>query len=392
MLADGSDLTDVGLFVGGFPHELFARLRADGPYQWHEDGGDDGGFWVVVRHAEVVAIAADAARYSSDGSQVRPAGGGTLLEDLPGGTTAGVLLNMQDDPRHQILRKHLLPTMSPRSMAALVDELRDRTVALVGDAVERGACDAVADISTELPLQAMARLLGVPQDDRHRLFAWMEATLGHSTDAAAGAAASMFGYGTSLLAEKARCPADDLMTAVATGPFDEAERLMAFNLLVAAGSETTRGSIAAGILAFARHPGEWARLVADRALLPTAVEEVLRWASSTTYNRRTALVDTDLARRGQRVTLWWPSANRDALAFDDPDRFDVGRAPNRHVAFGWGTHVCLGAGLARLEVRLVLEALLDHGVDAFEVDGDVEWVRSNKHTAIERLPVRLVSR
>jgi cytochrome P450 len=175
-------------------------------------------------------------------------------------------------------------------------------------------------------------------------------------------------------------------------PPTELEALMFFNLLIAAGSETTRNSLAIGLLALIEHPDQWDDLRRDRALLPTAVEEILRWASSTAYNRRTATRDAVLGGRtiaaGEKVTLWWSSANRDEAAFPEPFRFDVRRQPNRHVAFGHGNHFCLGAVLARLEIRLVLDALASRVARA-ALAGPVEWTRSNKHTGIRHMPVTL---
>ncbi|HEY4377409.1 MAG TPA: cytochrome P450, partial [Acidimicrobiales bacterium] len=213
----------------------------------------------------------------------------------------------------------------------------------------------------------------------------------------------MFAYGTDLLADKRACPVGDLLSVVATasipgedgtdGPLTELEQQMFFNLLIAAGAETTRNSIALGVLALVEHPDQWARLQADRSLLPTAVEEILRWTSTTTYNRRTATRDGELGGRaiaaGDKVTLWWGSANHDDAAFVDPFRFDVGRTPNAHLAFGHGSHFCLGANLARLEIKLVLDAMLDR-VAAVELDGPVERTRSNKHTGVRGMPVRFV--
>ena len=170
---------------------------------------------------------------------------------------------------------------------------------------------------------------------------------------------------------------------------------MLFNLLVAAGSETTRNSIAVGVLALVEHPGQWLALRDDRRLLPGAVEEILRWASSTPYNRRTATRDVTVGgaqlRAGDKVTLWWASANRDEDVFAEPFRFDVRRDPNPHLAFGHGTHFCLGGALARLEIRVLLDVLLDR-VETLAVTGPIEWGRSNKHAAVRRLPVALTPR
>ena len=403
------DLTDLDRFTAGFPHDVFTRLRREAPIWFHPPtvhtpGGE--GFWVVSRHADVVAVASDAHTYSSERGGTRD-GGGTLIEDLPAGFATGVLLNMMDDPRHQKFRRLATGVVSPRALAALEEELRARTAAIVDAAVARGTCDFLLDVAAELPLQAVARLLGVPQEDRHRLFAWANATLDYAgrdlgeVDARMQAAqAAMFEYGTWLIAEKRTAPGDDMLSAVVHGTITEAdgsaappselEALMFFNLLIAAGSETTRNSLAIGLLALIDHPAEWDALHTDRSLLPSAVEEMLRWASSTAYNRRTTTCDTDLAgtriAAGDKVTLWWSSANRDEAVFPEPFRFDVRRQPNRHLAFGHGNHFCLGAVLARLEMRLVLDALLAR-VAGCALTGPIEWTRSNKHTGVRHMPI-----
>ena len=403
------DLTDLDRFASGFPHDVFTRLRREAPVWFHPPtthtpGGE--GFWVISRYADVLAVATDARTYSSERGGARE-GGGTLIEDLPSGFATGVLLNMMDDPRHQKLRRLATSTVSPRALGVLEDELRARTAAIVDAAVARGRCDFLLDVAAELPLQAVARLLGVPQEDRHRLFAWANATLdydgrdlGELDERTRVAQASMFEYGAWLIGEKRRAPGDDMLSAVLHGTIDDApptelESLMFFNLLIAAGSETTRNSLAVGLLALIEHPSAWDALRDDPAVMPTAVEEILRWASSTAYNRRTATCDVTLADRGiaagDKVTLWWSSANRDEAVFPEPFRFDVRRQPNRHLAFGHGNHFCLGAILARLEIRLVLEALIAR-VERCALAGPVEWTRSNKHTGIRHMPVTLAPR
>jgi len=401
------DLTDLDRFAHGFPHDVFTMLRREAPVWFHPatahtPGGE--GFWVVSRHADVAAVAADAATFSSAGGGAR-AGGGTLIEDLPAGFAAGVLLNMMDDPRHRRVRRLVTAAVSARALAALEEELRARAAAIVDAAVARGACDFLVDVAAELPLQAIARLLGVPQEDRHLLFRWATATLdyddrdlGQQSARTQEAAAAMFEYGGRLLDEKRCRPGDDMLSAVANGtlgvgdPVTDLEARMFFNLLIAAGSETTRNSIALGLLALVEHPEAWEALRAAGGIPPSAVEEVLRWASSTPYNRRTATRDTVVGgatiRAGDKVTLWWASANRDEAVFREPFRFDVRREPNPHLAFGQGTHFCLGATLARLEIRLVFEALLAR-VAGVALAGRVEWTRSNKHTGVRHLPVVL---
>ena len=410
-MAAVADLTDLELFENGFPHEVFAELRRETPIFFHEPtertpGGE--GFWVLTRHADVLAAAADAPSLSSacGGSRTD---GGTLIEDLPGGVAAGVLLNMMDDPRHQRIRRLTLPCVTPRALALLEDDLRRRARSIVDAAVEAGTCDFLVDVAAELPLQAIAGLMGLPQDDRHELFAWAEAMLdysdrelGESSDATLAANAAMFEYGRRILDTK-RSPAigreaspdRDILAAIACNDVTtRLEQQMFFTLLVAAGTETTRNSIAVGVMAMMEDGSQWQELRRDRRAVPSAVEEILRWATSATYNRRTATRDLEI--RGQRiaagdkVTLWWSSANRDEDVFEDPFEFDIGRAPNPHVAFGHGTHFCLGANLARLEIRVMLEALLER-VEVVESAGAVEWTRTNKHTGVRHLPVRLVA-
>jgi cytochrome P450 len=402
------DLTDLAGFADGFPHEVFARLRRESPVSWHQPtehtpGGV--GFWVVTSYAECLAVGSDPRRYSSVAAPGQ-VGGGTLIEDLPVGLGPGVLLNMSDDPRHGPFRRLLTPSLLPRALRAIEDDLTGRARSIVGAALEKGECDFVVDIAAELPLQAVAQLIGVPQEDRHLLFAWATATLdyddrelGQKSERSLQAAAEMYAYGGELIERKKREPGDDLMSVVAAStidgePLTDLEMQMLFNLLLAAGSETTRNTITLGLLGLLEH-GLWPELAADRDLVPGTVEEMLRYASSTPYNRRTATEDHELGgqqiRAGDKVTVWWASANRDESVFTDPDVFDPRRSPNPHLALGRGSHFCLGAPLARLEIRLVLDALLDL-VDTIEVTGPVEHARSNKHSGVRHLPVRLTAR
>jgi cytochrome P450 len=406
------DLTDLDRFAAGFPHDLFTLLRREAPVWFHPPtrhtpGGE--GFWVLSRYADVQQAGADGTTFSSATGGGRD-GGGTLIEDLPLGFAAGVLLNMMDDPRHRRIRKLVTPSVSPRTLAAIEADLRRRTAAILDEVAERGRCDFLVEVAAELPLQASAQLLGVPQADRHRLFAWANATLDYDDRDLGGlsaktlaAQAEMFAYGAELIAAKRRHPGDDMLSAVVHGrvrgenggeePLTDLELQMFFNLLVAAGSETTRNSIAVGLEALIDHPDQWRALQAERSLLPSAVEEILRWASSTPYNRRTATGEMTMRgqtiRAGDKVTLWWASANRDEEVFADPFRFDVRRTPNPHLAFGHGGHFCLGAALARMEIRLVFDELLSR-FDEIRLAGPLEWTRSNKHTGVRHMPVTLV--
>lgn len=410
---DAIDLCDLDRFASGFPHEWFTALRRERPVWFHPPtpttpGGE--GFWVLSTHELVSAAAADAATFSSHTGGERE-GGGTLIEDLPEGY-AGVLLNMTDGRSHQQFRSLLTPSLSPRALAALEEDLRARARAILAAAIDAGEVDLLVDVAAELPLQAAAGLLGVPQADRHLLLRWADATLDHREGdpeqlalEAEEASAALFAYGAELIERRRREPGDDLLSAAVHGTVSDAvagdgsrrslrddELLLLFGLLCAAGTETTRNTIAVGLAVLAEQPEQWDLLRDEPVLVPGAVEEMLRWASSTPYNRRTATRDVEVGggriSAGDKVTLWWASANRDEQVFEDPFRFDVRRDPNPHLAFGHGAHFCLGARLARMEVRLLLEELLASGARITSC-GPIEWTRSNKHTGVRHLPARL---
>jgi len=404
------DLVDLDRFEGGFPHAVFDFLRRHAPVWWHPPspkapGGE--GFWVVSRHADVLAVLRDPATFSSEAGGER-SGGGTTLDDLPRGVGPGVMLNMMDPPRHDAIRLLVNKGMKPGTIARLEDGLRARTRAILDAVVPRGRCDFLRDVAAELPLQVTAALFGVPQADRHKIFEWTTAfvdyadrELGQSSARLARAAGELAAYGADLIAEKRARPGDDMLSLAihaavpaASGPprrLADAEILPLLSLLLVAGAETTRNAIAGGLLALIERPAQLSALRADRSLLATAVEEILRWTAPTAYNRRTATRDVELGgqklRAGDKVTHWYPSANRDEAVFAEPARLDVRRDPNPHLSFGHGVHHCLGASLARSEIRIVLEELLPR-VAEIELDGAVEWARSNKHTGIRSMPVR----
>ena len=404
---DDIDLTDLALFAEGFPHDSFTRLRREAPVWWHEATShtpDGTGFWVVSRHAEMQAIGSDADAFSSSRAP-HASGGGTLIEDLPYGFAAGVLLNMMDDPRHHRIRRLVTPAVAPRAVARLEAELRARTATILDAVAARGGCDFLVDVAVELPLQAIAMLMGIPDQDRHDLMAWTNATLtyddrelGSRSASSEQAAAAMAAYGTALIERKRAEGGGDIMATVARAtvedengglePLSELELLMFFHLLIAAGSETTRNAIALGMAALIDHPGQWDLLRHDLSVWPGAVEEILRWSSPTLYNRRTATRDLEMAgqkiRAGDKVTLWWASANRDEEVFDDPFTFDVRRSPNPHLAFGYRSHFCLGANLARLEIRIMLEELQVR-FERLSLDAPIERFRTNKHAGVKHM-------
>lgn len=397
-----ADLTDLDNFANGFPHELFAAHRREAPVHWHEptEHTPDGeGFWSVATYAETLAVLRDPDTYSSVTGGARPFGG-TLLQDL---SVAGQVLNMMDDPRHAQIRRLVSSGLTPRMITRVTDDLRTRARTLL-DAVEPGvALDFLVEVAAELPMQMICILLGVPESERHWLFEAIEPQFdfGGARSAAVGqltpeeAGSRMYEYGMQLIAAKRAEPSDDMLSVVANAklddslaPLSEVELYLFFSLLFSAGAETTRNSVAGGLLALIEHPEQMGRLRQEPELLPSAIEEMVRWSTPSPSKRRTAtravaLGGCDIAP-GDKVQIWEGSANRDAAAFQDADVFDIARKPNAHLGFGQGVHYCLGANLARLELRVLFEELLPRFRTARLV-APVEWTRSNRHTGMRHM-------
>jgi cytochrome P450 len=403
------DFTDLDNFANGFPHALFEVHRCEAPVYWHsatENTPDGEGFWSVASYAETLAVFRDPVTFSSvtGGSRLF---GGTLLQDL---SIAGQVLNMMDDPRHSQIRRLVSSGLTPRMIRLVEDDLRARARRLL-DSVEPGVpFDFLVDIAAELPMQMICILLGVPESERHWLFHAIEpqfdfgmarrAQIGQVGQMSVEEAGSrMYSYGQELIASKRSQPTDDMLSVVAKATvgddgLSDLELYLFFSLLFSAGAETTRNSVAGGLLALADHPDQLHALRADLALLPTAVEEMVRWTSPSPSKRRTATRDVELGgcaiEAGQKVQIWEGSANRDASVFEDADRFDVERKPNPHLGFGQGVHYCLGANLARLELRVLFEELIAR-FSSVQVTKPVEWTRSNRHTGIRHLVVELTA-
>ncbi|OBJ88126.1 cytochrome P450 [Mycobacterium asiaticum] len=401
------DFTDLDNFAHGFPHDLFAVHRREAPVYWHAptDNTPDGeGFWSVATYRETLEVLRDPATYSSVTGGDRPFGG-TLLQDL---AIAGQVLNMMDDPRHSQIRRLVSSGLTPRMIRRVEDDLRTRARRLLEAVVLGEPFDFLVDVAAELPMQMICILLGVPESERHWLFEAIEPQFdfGGSRKAALSqlsveeAGSRMYTYGQELIAAKRAEPTDDMLSVVANALLDEAdgpalsdlEVYLFFSLLFSAGAETTRNAVAGGLLALADHPDQMRVLREDFDLLPTAIEEIIRWTSPSPSKRRTATRDVRLGgqqiRAGQKVQIWEGSANRDADVFDHADEFDIARKPNPHLGFGQGVHYCLGANLARLELRVLYEELLSRFAGVRLVE-PVEWTRSNRHTGIRHLVVEL---
>jgi cytochrome P450 len=401
------DFTDLDNFANGFPHALFAVHRGEAPVYWHEatvNTPDGEGFWSVATHAETLAVFRDPVTYSSVTGGSRPFGG-TLLQDL---TIAGQVLNMMDDPRHSHIRRLVSSGLTPRMIARVEDDLRSRARRLLDGVTPDEPFDFLTDVAAELPMQMICILLGVPESERHWLFEAIEPQFdfGGSRKAEIGqvgqlspeeAGSRMYTYGQELIASKRSEPTDDMLSVVANATVEDEslsdlELYLFFSLLFSAGAETTRNAVAGGLLALLDHPDQFQALRSDLAHLPTAIEEMVRWTSPSPSKRRTATRDVELAgaqiRAGQKVQIWEGSANRDPSVFTDPDTFDITRKPNPHLGFGQGVHYCLGANLARLELKVLYEELLMRFGSARLVS-PVEWTRSNRHTGIRHMVVEL---
>jgi cytochrome P450 len=408
----GIDFTDLDNFANGFPHELFAVHRREAPVYWHEPTEhtpDNEGFWSVAAYAETLEVLKDPVTFSSVTGGQRPYGG-TLLQDL---AISGQVLNMMDEPRHSQIRRLVSSGLTPRMIGLVEDDLRARARRLL-DAVAPGEpFDFLVDVAAELPMQMICILLGVPESERHWLFEAIEpqfdfggarrASLSQLSVEEAGS--RMYAYGQELIASKRAKPTDDMLSIVANARLDDPDQgdavpalsdlelYLFFSLLFSAGAETTRNAVAGGLLSLADHPAQLRALRRDFGMLPTAVDEMVRWTSPSPSKRRTATRDVTLGgasiEAGQKVQIWEGSANRDAGVFDRADEFDIARKPNPHLGFGQGVHYCLGANLARLELRVLFEELLSR-FSTVRVVRPVEWSRSNRHTGIRHLVVELL--
>jgi len=308
-----------------------------------------------------------------------------------------------DPPRHTRYRRLVNKGFTPRMIGLLETGLRSKAQLILDNVVEAGQCDFVIDISAELPLQAIAELMGVPAEDRHKLFEWSNRMIGiddpefeGDRESSGAAAAELYMYANSLAAEKRQQLTDDILSKLLGAEIDgdeltETEFDMFFMLLAVAGNETTRNATSHGMRALLDNPDQFDKLKANPELLPSAIEEILRWATPVLHFRRTAMEDYELGgkqiKKGDKVVIWHISANRDETVFEDPFRFDIERTPNDHIAFGGGgAHFCLGANLARMELNLIFNEILRRVPDMTSA-GETEYLRSNFIGGIKHMPV-----
>jgi cholest-4-en-3-one 26-monooxygenase len=395
------DLTDLDTFVRGVPHDQFDVLRAEAPVYFHPET-EGAGFWCITRADDLAQVSHDWQHHSSEW--------GITLHELPEDRLEQqrMMMLVMDPPRHTKLRLLVNKGFTPRMIGGLHDQVREIARDIVEGIATRGECDFVVDVAAELPLRVIAEMMGVPQEDRHKVFEWSNRLIGSedpeyavSPEDAMEAAMEMFVYANELAAEKRANPGDDIISVLLNAEV-EGERLtdlefdLFFQLLAVAGNETTRNLISHGMLALLENPDQMARLIADPTLLPSAVDEMLRYASPVMYMRRTARSDTEVhgqtIKAGDKVALWYIAANHDPEVFPDPHRFDVTRDPTEHEAFGGGgPHFCLGTHLAKLEITVMFEELLA-AIPDMKLAGDVQRLRSNFINGLKHMPVRFEAR
>ena len=387
------DLWSADSFAHGQPHEQFRWLREHDPVHWHEEPGGPG-FWAITRHRDVKFVGRSPDLFSSQPS-IRISDGGLSDADHQ-------MLLETDPPGHTAKRKLISSRFIPRAARALRPRIRELAQTIVDGVIDSGQCDLAERVAGLLPSYVLADLLGIPLEDGVSLYPLTEAI--HAApgsqppEATLKAVMKLLRYAHQVWEDKRAHPSDDIASMIANGwidgvPIDEMDFNLYFLLLVGAGGDTTRNLVTGGVLALLEHPGELARLRADvDGLLPTAIEEMLRWVSPFVYMRRTAkqavrLGQTEIAA-GDKVVMYYGAANRDPGAFEDPERLDLTRKPNDHVAFGGGgPHFCLGAHIARIEIEELLREVVTRMAD-LELAGEPVWLQSNFVSGLKHLPVR----
>lgn len=398
---EGFDFTDPDVNFHGLPHDKYAELRRVAPVWWNAQpqgaaGFEDDGYWVVTRHADVMTVSRDSDTYSSwENTAIVRFRSDMTRDNIE--MQRLVMLNI-DPPHHTKVRAIVSRGFTPRAINALRAALTARAERIVSEALDSGTGNFVTDVACELPLQAIAELLGIPQTDRKKIFDWSNQMIGYDDPEydvePLSAAMELLAYAMTMAEERKSAPTDDIVTKLVNAELDgehlSSDEFGFFVLLLAvAGNETTRNAISHGMLAFLDHPDQWELFKEKRP--KSAVEEIIRWATPVNVFQRTAKNDTVLAgqeiRAGQRVAIFYGSANFDETVFADPHRFDIMRTPNPHLGFGGsGAHFCLGANLARLEIELIFNAIADHMPNIRKAD-DAQRLRSGWLNGIKDLPV-----
>jgi cholest-4-en-3-one 26-monooxygenase len=386
----------------GYPHAEWTYLRKHKPVCWYEYPNTDP-FWAITKHADIVNIAKQPRLFSIVKRLL------VFVPERPAEPNPVPpfrhLLNM-DPPEHGDYRSIVSRRFTPRAVRGLQPQIEAITRKVLDEVTGRTACDFVTDVSSQIPLAVIAELLGVPQKDWQMLFRWTNEVIGggdpefqqgtSQDETFERARVGLFQYFSDMVTQRLKNPTNDITSIVANAsvngaPMPQFEMLSYYLLLVVAGNETTRNATTGGLLALIEHPEQWARLKKDPSLIKTAIEEIVRWTTPVIQFTRTATADTEIRgqkiRAGESVCLFYPSANRDEEVFDNPFKFDVGRNPNPHIAFGIGEHFCLGANLARLELEVIFRQLAER-LDRPELAGAVERLRSSFVGGIKHMPIR----
>ncbi len=402
------DLTDLDMWARAVPYGEFARLRRDAPVAWFAEAPPNSGFWSVHRYADIMTASRDVATFSS-------ARGISFEEPTDEDMAARRTIIDTDPPEHTKLRKIMSGSFSQRAVAVYEHFVTGLTEHVLDEGLAEGPFDFVDAIAKQVPIRVLARIMGLPAENLDRFIDLGDRLIANTdpdlTDVVWGRddtdayrlfpfrspyGKQLWDLGRQIVAERIKAPGDDLLSKLLLARVDgealtEVDLDNLFSILVIAGNETTRIAMAHAVLAFCEYPEQWDRLRADASLLDTATEEVLRWSCPTHFMRRTATADAELGgaqiKAGDKVVLWYVSGNRDEDEFAEAEVFDVGRMPNRHLSFGrGGPHLCLGAHLARLEIRVLLAALSRRAA-SFELAGQPRRIRSNFTNGLKALPV-----
>lgn len=416
-LPHGINLADPRLFERGEAHEAFRILRREAPVHWNPGTEELNGFWSLTKYDDILFVSRNPNLFISSkgiaGSGLRhPERYPQTMANRPGGAS---IITM-DPPRHVKMRRLVNKGFTPRAVNAMEGQIRQITNEILDRVDGKPACDFVLEISSQLPLAVICGMMGLDREHWPLMFELTNSVLGSGDPeyqsevseeergslvaqqrTAAAGALKMFGFFSEILARRRKEPGDDLVSVLIASEVDgekltEQDILAFCFLLILAGNETTRNAISGGLLALCEHPAERARLQADMSLMDSAVEEILRWTSPVLHMTREATADVEIRgqqiRAGQKVIMWYPSANRDEDVFDDPYTFTITREPNEHLAFGIGEHFCLGSGFARKEIKVMFEELFRRFPN-IQLDGPAERLRSNFIGGIKHLPVTL---
>jgi len=386
----------------GAPHDQLRWLRENTPVFWHEGDAERGwpGFWALTKHEDVVHVSRHSDLFSSSQKLA-------LFDEMPEPQRElqRMMMLNQDPPEHTRRRSLVNRGFTPRAIGKLEDHIREICHQLVDEAKAKSSIDFVTDFAAPLPLYVICELLGAPIEDRDKIFEWSNRMIGAqdpdyaaAPDEGQNAAMEVYAYANALAAARKDDPQDDIVTKLLQ-PAENGETLTVDEfdlfvlLLVVAGNETTRNAASGGMLTLFEHPDQWTRLVADRGLAGPAADEIVRWISPVNLFRRTATTDTVIRGQeiaeGDKVVVFYTSANRDADVFESPDVFDIGRTPNPQIGFGGGgAHFCLGNHLAKLELRVLFEVLAER-VPTLQQAGEAARLRSSFINGIKSLPVTL---